>query len=73
MRDGLVSIACRLSDQSLRFAPAQGSQQTLHDRMLLLVELVGMEVGEATDDGDGRQLWLGREPALDQRHVRVEL
>jgi hypothetical protein len=41
--------------------------------MLLLAELVGMEVGETTDDRDGGQLGLGREPALDQRHVRVEL
>jgi hypothetical protein len=41
--------------------------------MLLLAELVGMEVGKTTDDGDGGQLWLGREPVLDQRYVRVEL
>jgi hypothetical protein len=32
-----------------------------------------MEVGETTDDGDGGQLWLGCQPALDQRHVWVEL
>ena len=41
--------------------------------MQLLAELVGMEFGETTDDGDGGQLWLGCEPALDQRHMRVEL
>jgi hypothetical protein len=35
--------------------------------MLLLVELVRMEVCETTDNGDGGQLWLGRQPALDQR------
>ena len=29
-------------DQSLRGGLAQGSQQTLHDRMLLLAELFGM-------------------------------
>ena len=41
--------------------------------MLLLAELVGMEFGETADDSDRGQLWLGREPALDQRHVRIEL
>jgi hypothetical protein len=39
--------------------------------VLLLAELVGMEVGETIEDGDGSQLGLGREPAFDQRHVRV--
>ncbi|HEX3440581.1 MAG TPA: hypothetical protein VHT93_09560 [Pseudolabrys sp.] len=68
-----MPVGCRFSDQSLRGALAQGSQQTLHDRMLLLAELVGMEVGETTDNGDGGQLWLDREPALDQRQVRIEL
>jgi hypothetical protein len=48
--------SCRLSDQSLRSALAQGSQQTLHDRILLLAELVGMKIGEATDDGDRSNL-----------------
>jgi hypothetical protein len=33
--------------------------------MLLVAELVGMEFGEATDDGDRGQPWLGREPTLD--------
>jgi hypothetical protein len=37
--------------------------------MLLLAELVGMEIGEATDG----KLWLGCNLALDQRHMRVEL
>jgi hypothetical protein len=41
--------------------------------MLLLAELVGMEIGEAADDGDRSKLWLGCKPTLDQRHVRVEL
>jgi hypothetical protein len=60
-------------DQSLRGILAQGSQQTLHDRMLLLAELTGMEFGETVDDGNGGKLWLGRQPALDQRNMRVEL
>src|SRR5438552_5309239 len=66
LRDVLVPFGCRLSDQCLRGTLAQGSQQTLHDRMLLLAELVGMEVGEATDDGDRSKLWLSCKPALDQ-------
>jgi hypothetical protein len=37
---------------------AEGSQQTLHDRMLLPAELPGMEFGETADDGG--ELWLGR-------------
>ena len=73
LHEVLVSVGCRLSDQSLRGVLAQGSQQTLHDRMLLRAELVGVEFGETTDDGDRSQLWFGREPALDQRHVRIEL
>jgi hypothetical protein len=40
--------------------------------MLLFAELVGMEFGQAADDGDRGQLWLGSEPALDQRHVRID-
>jgi hypothetical protein len=38
--------------------------------MLLLAELAGMEFGETANDGDSGQLWLGRQPALDQPHVR---
>src|SRR5579864_7773907 len=41
--------------------------------MLLIAELVGMEFGETTDDRDRGQPWLGREPALDQCQVRVQL
>ena len=41
--------------------------------MLLRAELVGVELGETTDDGDRGQLWFGRKPALDQRRVRIEL
>ena len=29
--------------------------------------------GETADDGDGGELRLGRQPALNQRHMRVEL
>ena len=68
-----MALGRRRSDQSMRGPLAQGSQQTLHDRMLLLAELVGMEFGETADDSDRGQLWFGREPALDQRHVRIEL
>ena len=42
LRDGFASLGRCLSDQSLRGGLAQGSQQTLHDRMLLLAELFGM-------------------------------
>ena len=42
---------------SARRSCARLSQQTLHDRMPLLSNW-SMEVGEATDDGDGSQLWL---------------
>ena len=73
LRDGFASLGRCLSDQSLRVGLVQGSQQTLHDRMLLLAELFGMALRQTTDNGDRGQLWLGREPALDQRHVRVEL
>jgi hypothetical protein len=73
LSDALLSVGQRLSDQSLRGALTQGSQQSLHGRMLLLAELVGMEVGESADDGEGCQLGLGRQPDLDQSHVRVEL
>jgi hypothetical protein len=59
VRDVLVSLGCHLSDQSLGGAPAQGSQQRLYDRMLLFAELVGMEVGGSTDDGDSSKLGLG--------------
>jgi hypothetical protein len=42
LRDGFASLGRCLSDQSLRGGLAQGSQRTLHDRMLLLAELFGM-------------------------------
>jgi hypothetical protein len=57
----------------MRGTLARDPQQTLHDRMLLFAEVVGMEFGETTDDRDRDQLWFCREPALDQRHVRIEL
>ena len=68
-----ASLGRCLSDQSLRGGLAQGSQQTLHDRMLLLAELFGMALCQTADNGDRGQLWLGLEPALDQRDVWVEL
>ena len=40
--------------------------------MLLLAELFGMALCQTADNGDRGELWLGREPDLDQRHVRVE-
>jgi hypothetical protein len=42
----------RLSDQSVRGAPAQRSEQTLHDRMLLVAELFGMTLRQTADNGD---------------------
>jgi hypothetical protein len=53
----------RLSDQSVRGAPPQGAEQTLHDRMLLVAELFGMALRQTADNGDRGQLWLGRQPA----------
>jgi hypothetical protein len=41
--------------------------------MLLLAELFGMALRPTADNGDRGELWLSREPDLDQRHVRVEL
>jgi hypothetical protein len=40
--------------------------------MLLFAELVWMEFGKTSDDGDRGELWLGREPVLDQRDVRID-
>ena len=73
MGDGFSSVSSCLSDQSLRGGVAQGSQQTLHDRMLLVAELFGVALRQTGNNGYGGQLWLHREPSLDQRHVWVEL
>ena len=48
LRDVFASHGRRLSDQTLRGAAlAQGSQQTLHDRVRLLAELFGMALGHS--------------------------
>jgi len=65
LRDGFASLGRCLSDQSLRGGLAQGPQQTLHGRMLLLAELFGMALRQTADNGDRGELWLGREPDLD--------
>ena len=41
--------------------------------MLFVAERIGRDLGETSDDGQGRELRLGREPALDDSQMRVEL
>jgi hypothetical protein len=48
-------------------------QQTLHDRMLLRAELLGMSRAQPADDGERGQVRLLRKPVLDRGNVRSSL
>jgi hypothetical protein len=56
----------------LRGLGPQRPQQAHYDRMLSRSELIGMPLGKSTEDGQCRQLRLGRKPTLDRGNVRVE-
>ena len=47
-------------------------EQTLHDRMLFLSELLGVFVAQPADDSQCGELRFRRKPVLDRSNVRVE-
>jgi hypothetical protein len=65
--------ARRLGDELLRGLPPQRLEQPLHDRMLLLSELMGIAFAQADDDGERSWLWLRREPTLDRGDATMSI
>src|SRR5215207_7454570 len=66
---GVVSV---ISAINLSAALAKRLQEALHDRMLLLAELVREDLAHPADDGERGQLRLCGEPALDREDVRIQ-
>jgi hypothetical protein len=60
-------------DQRFGCLTPQRAQKSLHDRVLLVAECSGRDLGEAADDSLRRDLRLGRQPVLDRRQMRIEL
>ena len=61
-----------LRGQLLGRRPPKCLQETLHDRMLLLAELLRIALAQPTDDGERGELRLGGEPSIDCGDVRIE-
>src|SRR5215467_6757213 len=66
------SLCARRRKELLGSLIPERLQQTLHDRMLFLFELLGVFVAQPADDSQCGELRLRRKPVLDRSKVRVE-